>query len=57
MLVIVRVATHRGKRHTEAVTPPSGSESNAGVPGNESPLTDRVQDEMFGRSDAVRPDA
>jgi hypothetical protein len=27
------------------------------VPANESPLAERVQDEMFHRSDAVRPDA
>jgi hypothetical protein len=38
----------------------SVSESDTGsdtVPGNESPLAERVQDEMFHRSDAVRPDA
>jgi hypothetical protein len=38
----------------------SDSATNTGsetVPGNESPLVERVQDEMFHRSDAVRPDA
>jgi hypothetical protein len=75
VLVIVRVATHRGKSSDGEAAPStssssssssvseSGSESasrsddEAPVPGNESPLTDTVQREMFHRSDAVRPDA
>ncbi len=67
VLVIVRVATHRGKSHAgagEPASPPApapapapASESDAPAAGNEGPLTDRVQDEMFHRSDAVRPDA
>jgi hypothetical protein len=77
VLVIVRVATHRGKSRAgadEATSAPASapspspasapspspspaSEGDAAAPGNESPLADRVQDEMFHRSDAVRPDA
>jgi hypothetical protein len=77
VIVIVRVATHRGKRSAGETAPstssssssssPSstssssesgnGSDGEAPVPGNESPLTDTVQKEMFHRSDAVRPDA
>ena len=79
VLVIVRVATHRGKSSAgDGATAPSsssssesspssesesesgsgsGSDREAPVPGNESPLTDTVQQEMFHRSDAVRPDA
>ncbi len=34
----------------------TGGDSDT-VPANESPLAERVQDEMFHRSDAVRPDA
>jgi len=59
-LVIVRVATQRGKSHAgeaEAASPPPQSERESEVPGNESPLTDTVQQEMFHRSDAVHPDA
>jgi hypothetical protein len=93
VVVIVRVATHRGKsRAGEATWTPPGSGSDPAVPdidsavpdtdsavpgsdpavpdtepatpgsdpaapANESPLADRVQDEMFHRSDAVHPDA
>jgi hypothetical protein len=67
VLVIVHAATHRGKSRAEqaAATPPdsdtgSDSATDTGsdtVPANESPLAERVQDEMFHRSDAVRPDA
>jgi hypothetical protein len=65
--VIVHAATHRGKSRAAqaAATPPdsdtgSDSATDTGsdtVPANESPLAERVQDEMFHRSDAVRPDA
>ena len=60
VVVIVRVATQRVKNRAgerEAPSPPpSESDGNPAAPVNESPLTDRVQDEMFHRSDAVRPD-
>jgi len=68
VLVIVRVATHRVKSRageatarpapapeTDTPSPPPRTEGDAAPPGNESPLTDTVQQEMFHRSDAVRP--
>jgi len=58
VLVIVRVATQRVKnRAGEAPSPPTAPVTGAAATGNESPLADRVQDEMFNRSDAVHPDA
>jgi hypothetical protein len=60
VVVIVRVATQRAKNRAGEGEAPSApqpeSDGNAAVPANESPLTDRVQDEMFHRSDAVHPD-